>query len=58
MAIETTVTSDGQSLIEGKYTEEWLLLTAKSNVAKKSNSSTIFNEKAENAVPRFDFSGK
>jgi hypothetical protein len=50
----TTVTN---SLIEGKYTEEHLLATAKSLVIKKTSDSAIFKKEAEDAVPKFEFNG-
>jgi xanthosine utilization system XapX-like protein len=46
-----------QGLI-GNYTEGHLLATAKSIVTKKSKNSAIFNTKAENAIPKFNFHGK
>jgi hypothetical protein len=62
MTIQSTCTQTAaaatQPLIEGKYNEQQLLTVAKSNVTKKSNDCSIFNTKAEKAVPRFQFNGK
>ena len=42
----------------GRYTEKALLKRAKEVVEEKSKGSTIFDEEAENALPRFYSKGE
>ena len=53
-------TSNGGSSqrLVGRFTETTLLNKAKEVVAEKSKASTIFDEEAEKAMPRFKKSGK
>ncbi|EJK68122.1 hypothetical protein THAOC_10731, partial [Thalassiosira oceanica] len=44
--------ADGERLV-GRFTEKALLKRAKEVVQEKSSSSTIFDEEAEKAQPRF-----
>ena len=48
--------SNGESLI-GRFTEKALLQRAKEVVAEKSKTSDIFDEEAEQSLPRFLKSG-
>lgn len=41
----------------GRFTESALLARAKEVVEEKSKASSIFDEEAENALPRFKRSG-
>jgi len=49
--------SSSQRLV-GRFTEATLLKKAKEVVAEKSKASTMFDEEAEKAMPRFKKSGK
>lgn len=53
-------TSNGSSSsrLVGRFTEATLLKKAKEVVAEKSKASTMFDEEAEKAMPRFKKSGK
>ena len=53
-------TSNGNSTqrLVGRFTEATLLKKAKEVVAEKSKASTMFDDEAEKAMPRFKKSGK
>ena len=46
------------SKLVGRFTEATLLKKAKEVVAEKSKASTMFDDEAEKAMPRFKKSGK
>lgn len=52
MQLKLSTMADGERLV-GRFTEKALLKRAKEVVQEKSSSSTIFDEEAERAQPRF-----
>ena len=53
-----TSNGNSSSRLVGRFTEATLLKKAKEVVAEKSKASTMFDEEAEKAMPRFKKSGK
>jgi hypothetical protein len=45
-------------MIEGKYSEKYLLSTAKDVVVKKTGNSKLLSVEAEARIPKFKKSGK
>ena len=50
--------SSSHNRLVGRFTEATLLKKAKEVVAEKSKASTMFDDEAEKAMPRFKKSGK